>query len=263
MKYKKQNLAPRTYRTDEQRLRWVYRYIGNVPLNTLTVDHIVDYVNYRLENGVQRSTIRIDLIVWKAMINFYKKRGDVERNPFDLYPIKQQPGRMTYLSLEEIERLKAYEDPTKPWLNPFLNLALLTGFRRGELVNLKWRDIHPHYIQVNGKTGRRNFPMNDRIRKLLSSVDKISEYVFAHTPGADKPIDRDYATRCVRNAFRALGFPKHYTLHTLRHTFASWLALSGHSIQEISVLMGHSTIQMTMIYAHLRPEDCNDLKLPY
>lgn len=263
LKYKKQNFAHATYHNDKQRLRWIYNYIGNKPLKELTVDHIIDYVNYRLNKGVKRSTIRIDLIVWKAMLNFFKKRGDISRNPFELYPIKQQPGRMTYLSLEEIERLKAYENPNKPWLKPFLNLALLTGFRRGELVNLKWQDIHPHFIQVKGKTGRRNFPINNRIREVLDSIDRISEFVFAHTPGATKPIDRDYITRSVRNAFRELGFPNHYTLHTLRHTFASWLALSGHSIQEISVLMGHSTIQMTMVYAHLRPEDCNNLKLPY
>jgi integrase len=42
--------------------------------------------------------------------------------------------------------------------------------------------------------------------------------------------------------------------HTLRHTFASWLALQGETLLTIKELMGHKTITMTMRYAHLIPD---------
>ncbi|NIT60961.1 MAG: tyrosine-type recombinase/integrase, partial [Aliifodinibius sp.] len=62
--------------------------------------------------------------------------------------------------------------------------------------------------------------------------------------------------------FRQLDFPEDYCLHTLRHTFASHLALKGVPIQQISLLLGHKDIQTTMIYAHLLPNDCR-VDLPY
>jgi integrase len=45
-----------------------------------------------------------------------------------------------------------------------------------------------------------------------------------------------------------------FTFHDLRHTFASWLVMSGVDLATVSTLMGHRTIQMTMRYAHLAPD---------
>ena len=47
--------------------------------------------------------------------------------------------------------------------------------------------------------------------------------------------------------------PNHFTPHSLRHTFASYMAMSGASLREIAELLGHSTIHMTMLYTHLMP----------
>jgi integrase len=44
------------------------------------------------------------------------------------------------------------------------------------------------------------------------------------------------------------------TFHSLRHTFASWLALQGETILTIKELLGHKTLAMTQRYAHLMPD---------
>ncbi len=261
LKYKSQNFELKTVRTDTQRLRWIVKHVGNIKINDITVDTIIDYVEFR-KKTVKSSTIRIDLIVWKAFLSYYQKRKLINDNPFNLYPIKGTGNKVNYLSLAEIKRLMVYENYNHPWLSGLIKMALLTGFRRGELINLKWEDIRRTSIQVKGKSGRRDFPINDKLQNFIEGLSQNGDYIFHPGKHVDKPLNEDYVSRQVRNVFNELGFQKEYTLHTLRHTFASHLALTGHSIQEISVLLGHTNIQVTMIYSHLQPKD-SKFKLPY
>jgi len=261
LRYKKQNFARRTYETDKQRLGWVYEFVGNVPITKISTDTIVDYVDYRLEN-VKRSTVRINLICWKAFMNYCLKRKYISENPFSLYPIERVTGRVVYLSLDEVRLLQEYEDPARPWLNKLINLALLTGFRRGELATLAWKNITPHTIIVMGKTGQREFPNNNRIQSLLDSIPRVSQWVFPVKRYPEKHLDPDTITLAVKDAFRKLGFPDEYSLHTLRHTFASHLALQGVPIQQISLLLGHKDLETTLIYFNLMTKNCK-IDLPY
>jgi integrase len=123
-------------------------------------------------------TIKIDLVAWKAFMNYCLKRKYIREKPFKLYSIKKPQGKLVYLSIEEVKELQEYECESKPWLNKFLNLALLTGFRRGELRTLAWENIQPHRIIVVGKSGSREFPMNDRITELLNSIERKGPWVF-------------------------------------------------------------------------------------
>jgi integrase len=74
------------------------------------------------------------------------------------------------------------------------------------------------------------------------------EYVFTAEDGGP----RKYSPKAFKNACKRAGI-KNFSLHKLRKTFASRLAQNGCSIQEIQSLLGHSSIQTTMIYAHLIP----------
>ncbi|MDD1745736.1 MAG: integron integrase [Candidatus Methanoperedens sp.] len=54
----------------------------------------------------------------------------------------------------------------------------------------------------------------------------------------------------VKNAVRKTGIAKHATVHTLRHSFATHLLMSGVNIREIQALLGHKNVEATMIYTH-------------
>jgi integrase len=261
LRYKKQNFAHRTYQTDKQRLNWISDFTGNISLRKISPNTIIDYADFRMKS-VKRSTIRIDLICWKALMSYCVKHKYIRENPFIMYPIEKVKSRVSYLSLEEIKQLQEYKDPTRPWLPKLINLALLTGFRRGELASLEWENITKNSLRVIGKSGLRDFPNSSRIQSVLDSIAKESKWVFPAYRDAEDHLDQDMISRGVKSVFRRLGFPEDYCLHTLRHTFASHLALKGVPIQQISLLLGHKDIQTTMIYAHLLPNECK-VDLPY
>jgi len=83
------------------------------------------------------------------------------------------------------------------------------------------------------------------------------EYVFLSSKGGRVLEVSDSYSRVVER----LGFnegikDRRYkiTFHSLRHTFASWLALQGEALLTIKELLGHKTLEMTLRYAHLMPD---------
>jgi integrase len=97
---------------------------------------------------------------------------------------------------------------------------------------------------------------------ILPTIPRVSQWVFYVKKEPGIHLNEDTISKAVKHAFRKLKLPETYTLHTLRHTYASHLALQGVPIQQISLLLGHKNLQTTLIYAHLLPKDCK-VDLPY
>ena len=77
-----------------------------------------------------------------------------------------------------------------------------------------------------------------------------------------RPDGRPFATIDVQRAFsiarKLSGIRSELTPHSLRHTFASWLAISGQPLRTIQELLGHADIRMTIRYSHLSPAHLSD-----
>jgi integrase len=93
-----------------------------------------------------------------------------------------------------------------------------------------------------------------------------ADHVFkARDRGPTKAVSRTFA-RVVENIGLNSGIddPKYRVVfHTLRHTFASWLALNGETIQTIAELLGHRTLEMTQHYSHLTGDHKKELCWPW
>ena len=163
-------------------------------------------------------------------------------------------------------------------------VSLYTGARSTEIFTIRGADIVPKglYFWVNAKGGTREKVMaNEEVINILLSYERRpGEYIF-QTPSG-KPFSE--IPDIFRRVVEGLGLSaktktvthsketaikkslvekqqdrrKKVWFHTLRHTFASWLAQSGSvTLHELRELMRHSSIQMTERYAHMIPGSIN------
>jgi len=132
------------------------------------------------------------------------------------------------------------------------------GLRRGEMANLKWEDVdfanNQLYIAPNKTENHRFVPMTQDLRNALEKAHKRAKHEYVVTvcqPMKGNRCNPDYLTTFYQEVAKAAGVDSF--LHKLRHTFASQLVQNGVELYTVSKLLGHSSIQMTEIYAHLAP----------
>ena len=171
--------------------------------------------------------------------------------------------RERFLSREEAKLLSKELKIRSQQLHDYCQLSLLTGMRMGEVFNLKWTDIDLDNDLIHIKDPKSGVsshayittPLRDMFKRLGANGEK-GGLIFLDRKGKKMKGASNVFDRVVRK----LGFNKNVTdardkvvPHTLRHTFASWLAMQGESILTIQKLMGHSDPSMTLRYAKLSP----------
>jgi integrase len=165
---------------------------------------------------------------------------------------REPEGRLRWLTPEEATRLlDASRQSRNADLIDLVELALFTGMRRGELLELNWERVDRArgvvLLEVTKSGRRREVPLNSRADTVLARRGSHAHgLVFSSRNwNAYRHAFEGAATRAKLTDFR---------FHDLRHTFASWTVQRGATLQEVKDLLGHSTLAMVMRYAHLSPE---------
>jgi integrase len=139
---------------------------------------------------------------------------------------------------------------------------LFTGCRLGEILGLRWLDVDMRRNVVSivqQKTGKqKTLPIEGEFREVLLALPRS----VGAAPVFTRPDGRPFAAIDVQRAFgvarKLSGIRAELTPHSLRHTFASWLAISGQPLRTIQELLGHADIRMTIRYSHLSPAHLSD-----
>ena len=169
--------------------------------------------------------------------------------------LKEPRGRVRFLNDDErAALLKATQESFYQPLHVIVVLALSTGARKSEIMNLCWPDIDMKKGQIilhetkNGE--RRTIPLTGYALDLINQHKKIrrinNDMLFPSTKG-DKP----YEIKKSWEAVLKKADIKDFRFHDLRHSAASYLAMNGASLAEIAEVLGHKTLQMVKRYAHL------------
>jgi len=143
-----------------------------------------------------------------------------------------------------------------PTMRQMVILALNTGMRRGEILNLKWENVNLRERRIEiteQKNGQYStIPLNLTVVEMLRSIPRRlgSDYVF---PGLIQGKPFYDLFRHFEKAVKAAKL-KDVNFHTLRHTAASHLVMAGVDLATVQEIMRHKTITMTLRYAHLAPE---------
>jgi integrase len=164
---------------------------------------------------------------------------------------KEKAIRLRYLEKEEITTLVAN---CSQELKPIVILAVNTGMRRGEILNIKWTDIdfkRDVICLLETKSDeKREVPMNEAVKDALIKVRRNpkSPYVFCYKNGEQvKDIRKSFWTALKKSGIKDFRF------HDLRHSAASHLVMAGIDLNTVREILGHKTIEMTLRYAHLSP----------
>lgn len=161
---------------------------------------------------------------------------------------KRPPARIRYLTDEEAKRL--LNNCQKSELKLLIKMALMTGMRKSEMLNLIWQNIDLKakliHIEESKNGERRSIPISDSLLDELKAIEEkpSNERVFKDV----KSLHYQFKILLKVSAI------KNFHFHDLRHTFASWLAIKGVSLYTIKELLGHKSILMTQRYAHLSPD---------
>ena len=230
--------------------------IGNKPIRVIAPLDIEQFKEYLIRD-VCKVTANDYLRSLKTAFNIGIRLNLVKTNPFKECKMFRIPQvRPTYLRKEEFALF--LHSITERRFGLLVLFAAMTGMRRGEIVNLRWVDIDMNarliYIQNSEnftvKAMRsRTIPMSQDVFNLLQNISKQAEYVFNDVEG--KPYKAGTVTKKFKRLARNCGLSEKIHLHSLRHSYASWLVQSEISLAEIQKLLGHSSVVTTQIYAHL------------
>ena len=244
----------RNFQSDVYRLNHLCSYFKETDLRIITPLKVERFRKERLKTGNSKSTCNRHLALMKRLFNVAIEEGYTEENPVQkvkLYSEKDTLKERILRASEEAELMEKCSD----YLKPIITVALNTGMRLGEILNLKWNniDLKARRIRVEKtKSGKVRFiPINDtlfyELRRLRNGQ---SPFVFFN-PETMKPyvdLKRGFKAACRRAGIEGMRF------HDLRHTFATRLIENGIDIETVRDLLGHHSITVTQRYTHSNDE---------
>lgn len=237
------------------------RYFAGISIAEITPKRISEYIALRRVDTAKASTINKERNMLSKAFNLAWKQWEwCHSNPCNKVPreIENNFVNRWLLADEEERLLQAAEGYLKGQLAEIIVIALNTGMRRGEILNMKWIDVdllRKVFTVLKTKNKEpKTIPMNETVYRLLIKKNKfrsMSGYVFT-TENNTRISPRNMA-REFYNALRKAGI-QDFRFHDLRHTFASRLVQSGVDLFSVAKLLGHKDIKTTQRYAHHYPE---------
>jgi integrase len=245
-------------------LLWWKGQIGALSLADITPALIVEKRD-ELAKGITRSkrprgpatVVRYLAALSHAFTIAVKEWGWLEDSPMRKVTKPKEPrGRLKFLSEDERHRLlAACKQSSNKYLYTIVVLALSTGMRQGEILNLRWSNVDLEkgrivlYETKNSEI--RVVPLTGHALALIRELDKTrridTTLLFPGKENPQKPLDFRFSWNSALIDSGLVG----YVFHDCRHSAASELAMNGASLVEIAAILGHKTLSMVKRYAHI------------
>ena len=239
---------------------------GYRDIDSITTQELVKFQTDKQKTHSDKTTNHILILLGTIYNHSIKYKGLKTINPLlKIKKLKIDNSRERYLNKHEIQEL---QDKLKdePVLGLFVSLSLCTGGRVATIMNICKKDINLDLDTINLKdiknnssyTGYLNTQTKNMILKIWSGLK------------ANDRIIGDYKQSTIQKKLKAVfdelyndglskdDYKNRAVIHSLRHTFASHLAINGTPIFTIQKLMNHNDIKMTMRYAKLAPDSGKD-----
>jgi integrase len=243
-------------------------------------DELARGITYRATQRSPATVVRYLSALSHAFTIAVREWGWLEDSPMrKVSKPRESRGRVRFLDDSERERLlQACKESTNPHLYPVVMIAISTGMRYSEIMNLTWDDVDLNQKRIilhetkNGE--RRSVPFAGLALELLIQLEKDRSFdtklIFPKLKIRGKQQetsprqvlkeeDRQRVQKVQKPALLRSAWEnvlkkakiENFRFHDLRHSAASYLAMSGASLAEIAEILGHKTLSMVKRYSHL------------
>lgn len=242
----------------KQILEFNFKSFMNNRMGSITKFDMDRWSRKKLTEGINPSTINRATSMIVSVLNKAVEWEIINHNPIAKRKRLKvdKRGVIRYLSNDEEARLFVALETKTGHIALLIPLLLNTGARPAEAFSLTWENVDLENRQLTlqaafTKTSQTRFiPINDKLFKVLDMQDSRSGFLFPSHMTDSHIVSIDKAWKYLKRDAKIKGF----RLYDLRHTFASKLVMRGIDLYTVSELLGHSSVEMTKIYAHLSPE---------
>lgn len=254
--------------------RYILPVMGKVPIGELNYRHGNILVSKLKDKGLYNKTNNVIVGIVKTILNDAVRWNYIPKNGLWAFQeLQEDISVFKYWTMTEVSQfLRAnISDP----LYPLWAFLVNTGTRKGEALGLCWdrvdfiknqihitRKLNRYGLQDTTKTGLKRiipFSPNGEIKRILTNLmkqQKGQRFVFCDDAG--EHLNYDHTGKAFRLAQERAGFSEFIRVHDLRHTFASQFMMNQGHLFTLQKLLGHTTIDMTMKYAHFGDDYLRD-----
>lgn len=251
--------SPRTEETHDYVSKNLSAFFKNKTIESLTIEDIRRWVEC-INKTRSSNTVRGYIIKLRRVLAYCQSRG-IAVVDVDLVPVPQRAdANPTFLTEEEVSRMIS----SAPNLRAKFVISLLysSGIRLAEFTSLNRDQIYQRKFTVTGKGGKvRLCFIDSRTEKLMEQYlearkDRSNALVVSFQ--SQERMTRTNVELLVKNAARRAGIVKHVTPHTLRHSYATNFLRNNGNMRYLSAMMGHRSLDTTMMYAHVVDNDLEE-----
>jgi integrase/recombinase XerD len=227
---------------------------------------LASYLDHLSKSGLIARSIARHLTTLRNFYRFLLTTGQMANDPTEFLtaprPWKTIP---KFLNTEEIDRLLASPDTTKPAGvrdRAMVDLLYASGLRVSELCNLELNDLNLEMgvVRVTGKGNKQRLvPLGRQAGQSIASYlqsarsailnGRASRYAFVTTRGSR--MTRQGFWKALVGHGKKAGIFRDLTPHVLRHSFATHLLEGGADLRSVQTMLGHADIGTTQIYTHV------------
>jgi len=276
----------RSSKTAENYKLYLERFIeftNDIEIDKITTETIRKYRlwlnRYKNYNDDELATITqsYHLIALRGFLSYLSKRDMKSLSPDKIELPKVWRKQVTFLKIEEVERLIGQiKDTSETGLRDraLIELLFSSGLRVSELVNLNRDHINTkrREFMVRGK-GQKDRPIfvsehaaqhvdnylaerKDNLPPLFISYSRNN---IASNTGNYRRLTARSVQRIITKYALLAGITKHVSPHTMRHSFATDLLMNGADIRSVQSMLGHSNISTTQIYTHVTDQHLKEV----
>lgn len=255
---------------------------ADIPCADLSAGRINEFINKKLADGLSASYVRYIITVFKSMLRYAQEEYSFKLSLNNVVLPKVQKKQVEKIRDIQQKKLVAYLKANISLSAFGILLSLCMGLRIGEICGLKWGDVDFQHkiLHIRRTVQRIASPNGNKKTQIVITTPKsatsfrdiaIPDFLMEYfrkfrdeaklfiLSGAEKPVEPRTMQYRYKKILQSANVENH-NYHKLRHTFATNCAEHGFDVKTLSVILGHSTVNLTL-NRYVHPDRSHERKL--